>query len=194
MGKQVNILIVGVGGQGTLLASKIISGVARLSGYDVKQSEVHGMAQRGGSVVTYVRFADKVFSPLIEKGQADMILAFEKLEALRWSVYLKPEGTMIVNTQEIAPMPVILGAAAYPENIVETLSQRYKTIPVQAREMAGELGEPRTVNTILLGVAARILEFEQNLCLQAVEQAVPEKALAINRQAFLAGWDMHLSV
>lgn len=152
------------------------------------------MAQRGGSVVTYVRFADKVFSPLIEKGQADMILAFEKLEALRWSVYLKPEGTMIVNTQEIAPMPVILGAAAYPENIVETLSQRYKTIPVQAREMAGELGEPRAVNTILLGVAARILEFEQNLCLQAVEQAVPEKALAINRQAFLAGWDMHLSL
>ncbi|VBB07911.1 pyruvate ferredoxin/flavodoxin oxidoreductase [Lucifera butyrica] len=186
-----NVLIVGVGGQGTLLASKILGLAAQLSGLDVKQSEVHGMAQRGGSVVTYVRFAAKVYSPLVEKGQADMILAFEKLEALRWANYLKIGGTLIVNEQEILPMPVITGEAKYPGQIFEKLArQDIRVIPVQAVRLAGEIGELRATNVILLGVAARLLGFKQEVWQQAIEEAVPAKALPVNLGAFTRGWNL----
>lgn len=191
MSEVVNILIVGVGGQGTLLASKILGGAAMLSGLDVKQSEVHGMAQRGGSVVTYVRFADKVCSPLVEKGQADIIIAFEKLEAVRWASYLKPNGKLIVNDQEIPPMPVILGVATYPDNIYAQLSQAsINMLRVNALKLAQELGEVRTVNVILLGVAAKLLHFDRSVWDKALEESVPAKALGINQQAFAIGWDM----
>lgn len=189
MSKAANILIVGVGGQGTVLASKIISQAAQLSGCDVKQSEVHGMAQRGGSVVSYVRFADKVFSPMVEKGQADMIIAFEKLEALRWAGYLKPGGVMIVNEQEIQPMPGLAGTTPYPEGILETLSSYCKTIFVNAIDMAVKLGEPRTVNSILLGVALKALDFERSIGEEAIIESVPPKAVEINLRAFSLGWD-----
>lgn len=185
-----NILIVGVGGQGTLLASKIIGQAGLLSGLDVKQSEVHGMAQRGGSVITFVRFGEKVYSPLIEKGQADIILAFEKLEGLRWADYLKPEGTLIVNDQEISPMPVIIGSAKYPGNIFDRLdSAKIKTIKIDALSLAKNLGETRTVNVILLGVAARLMAFEQKLWEEAIAGTVPAKALDINAKAFSLGWN-----
>ncbi len=191
MHKVTNILIVGVGGQGTLLASKVIGGAAQLSGFDVKQSEVHGMAQRGGSVVTYVRFANKVFSPLVEKGQADIILAFEKLEAWRWADYLKPEGTIIVNDQEIPPMPVIIGAAAYPEGIYERISAAgIKLIQVDALSLAKKIGEARAVNIILLGVAAKMLGFDRQVWEQAIAESIPAKALKVNLQAFATGWNI----
>lgn len=191
MSKAANILIVGVGGQGTLLASKVIGGAAQLSGFDVKQSEVHGMAQRGGSVVTYVRFAEQVFSPLVEKGQADIILAFEKLEALRWADYLKPDGILIINDQEIPPMPVIIGAAVYPEGIYERLTNAgIKIIKVNALSLAQEIGEARAVNIILLGVAAKMLGFDRKVWEQAITEAVPAKALGVNLQAFDTGWNI----
>ena len=136
-----NILIVGVGGQGTLLTSRIIGDVAVKKGYDVKMSEVHGMAQRGGSVVTHVRYGDKVYSPLVEEGTCDILLAFEKLEALRWIHYLKEDGIAIVNNQEINPMPVITGAAQYPEDIIERIKVTCKkTYIVDALNIAKELG------------------------------------------------------
>ncbi|MDR1702603.1 MAG: indolepyruvate oxidoreductase subunit beta [Sporomusaceae bacterium] len=186
-----NILIVGVGGQGTLLASKIMGQVGVLANLDVKQSEVHGMAQRGGSVVTYVRIGEKVYSPLIEKGDADLILAFEKLEGLRWAEYLKPGGTLIVNDQEISPMPVILGAAQYPDKIYEKLNQaNIQTLKIDALKLAESLGETRAVNVILLGVAAKLLGFPQKVWEEALQDTVPAKSLAINKKAFALGWEM----
>lgn len=189
-----NILIVGVGGQGTLLASKVLGRVAQLAGQDVKQSEVHGMAQRGGSVVTYVRFGDKVFSPLIEKGQADMILAFETLESLRWADYLKPDGTLIINDQKISPMPVIIGAAVYPDNVYDKLADAgISSVIVNAMELAKQIGEVRAVNIILLGVAARFMSFSREIWEQAIRESVPAKVLSINCQAFDIGWNFHIS-
>ncbi|WP_425060996.1 hypothetical protein SCACP_17620 [Sporomusa carbonis] len=189
-GQTVNILIVGVGGQGTLLASKILGQVVLLSGLDVKQSEVHGMAQRGGSVVTYVRFADKVYSPLVEKGQADIVIAFEKLEALRWADYLKPGGTVIVNDQEIPPTPVIIGAAEYPQDIYERLAAtKTKVIRLNGLALAKELGQVKALNVVLLGVAAKLLNFDRKLWEQAITDTVPAKVLDVNLKAFAAGWD-----
>jgi indolepyruvate ferredoxin oxidoreductase, beta subunit len=191
MANVTNVLIVGVGGQGTLLASKIIGQAAMIAGLAVKQSEVHGMAQRGGSVVTHVKFGQKVNSPLVEKGQADIILAFEKLEALRWADYLKPGGTLIINDQEIPPMPVILGVATYPPQIFEQLTEAgIKVIRVKATDLARAAGELRTVNVILLAVAAKLLEFGKAIWEEAVSEAVPSKALAVNLQAFASGWDL----
>lgn len=186
-----NVLIVGVGGQGTLLASKILGAAAMLAGLDVKQSEVHGMAQRGGSVVTYVRFGDQVHSPLIDKGDADVIIAFEALEALRWAPYLKPGGTLIVNEQEIPPMPVILGMTAYPDDIAAQLSKMpIKTIIFNALTIARAIGEARSVNVILLAVAAQLLPFSYELWQQAITAAVPAKTLQVNQIAFDAGWKL----
>lgn len=185
-----NILVVGVGGQGTILASKIISQAALYMGYDVKQSEVHGMAQRGGSVVTYVRYGVKVYSPLIEAGETDLIVAFEKLEALRWLPYLRRKGKMIINTREIPPLPVILGTVPYPEDILERLAQSgvdFFTIP--ADTYAGRLGEPHCANVVMVGAAMRQLGFERDLCLDVVAQLVPAKAKQINMQAFSLGYD-----
>lgn len=180
-----NILVVGVGGQGTLLTSRILGNLALNSGYDVKLSEVHGMAQRGGSVVTHIRYGEKVYSPLVEVGKADIIVSFEKMEALRWAHYLKEDGVIIVNTQEIDPMPVIVGAANYPHNIEEELLERTKqVIVVEALNIARELNNIRVVNTILLGELSKYLEFTKEQWLEAIKKTVPSKMVDVNVKAF----------
>jgi indolepyruvate ferredoxin oxidoreductase beta subunit len=149
------VMIVGVGGQGTLLASRILGNTVINEGFDVKVSEVHGMSQRGGSVVTYVKYGDKVFSPIIGKGEADIILAFEMLEAYRALPYLKKGGKIIVNTQKIDPMPVITGAMEYPENIENTLSEKADVTFIDALELAQKAGNFKAVNVVLIGVMAK---------------------------------------
>ena len=179
------IMIVGVGGQGTLLASRIIGAVLLEGGYDVKVSEVHGMSQRGGSVVTYVKYGDKVYSPVIEKGEADLILSFEELEAARWLPYLKQGGRLVLNTQRINPMPVITGAAEYPENITEKLKKTGADITaVDALKIAEEAGSAKAVNVALLGVLSGSTEFGEDVWMKAIEKCGPEKALDINKKAF----------
>jgi indolepyruvate ferredoxin oxidoreductase beta subunit len=187
-----NIMIVGVGGQGTLLASRVIGNAALASGLDIKVSEVHGMSQRGGSVVTYVRFGKKVFSPLIEKGAADIIICFEQLEALRWAEHLKPHGTIIVNEQIINPMPVILGAEKYPQDIIKTLKValgEHNVIALDARKIAAECGDLRAVNIVLLGVmaGAGITQIATDFWRQSIIEVVPQKVLEINLKAFNFG-------
>ena len=188
--KNTRILITGVGGQGTLLTSRILGRVAQMRGMDVKLSEVHGMSQRGGSVVTYVTLGEKVYSPLIEPGQADFMLTFEQLEALRYAYMVAPGGHIIVNTQRISPMPVVTGAAAYPEGILETLAAKPVHIhPVDALAMAMEAGNPKTVNTAMIGALARWMQSDKELFLEAVRTCVPEKTRAVNEKAFLIGWE-----
>lgn len=182
-----NIMIVGVGGQGTLLASKILGAAALASGFDVKVSEVHGMSQRGGSVVTYVRYSSEgeVAAPVICHGEADVILSFEELEAARWLPYLKLDGTIICSTQQINPMPVITGALRYPENIIEDI--RGLGINVIARDalaIAREAGSERASNVALIGLAAGVLGLDKGVLRAAVEKCVPAKALDINLRAF----------
>lgn len=187
----VSILIVGVGGQGTLLASRILARAMLFAGADVKVSEVHGMSQRGGSVVTQVRYGPQVNSPLVAVGQANHILAFEKLEALRWLPYLKKGGRLIVNDQSIDPLPVMTGALKYPENILEKIKAEVEnTIILNATQLATEIGNARTANVILLGVLASSLNLEMKVWDQALEDSVPEKFLEINRQAFKIGFEM----
>lgn len=179
------IMIVGVGGQGTLLASRIIGAVLLEGGYDVKVSEVHGMSQRGGSVVTYVKYGDKVYSPIIEKGEADLILSFEELEAARWLPNLKKGGRLVLNTQRINPMPVITGAAEYPEDITEKLKKTGADITaVDALKIAEEAGSAKAVNVALLGVLSESTDFGEDVWMKAIEKCVPEKALDINKKAF----------
>lgn len=184
-----NIMIVGVGGQGTLLASKLLGRVLLEQGYDVKVSEVHGMSQRGGSVVTYVRYGEKVFSPVIDKGEADVIMAFELLEAARWVEYLKKDGLIVTNLQQINPMPVITGAAVYPENLVEKL--RAAGVKVDADDflsIAEEAGSARAVNIALLGrISLSFTDISKETWLTAIEKTIPAKFLEMNRKAFLAG-------
>lgn len=183
-----NIMIVGVGGQGTLLASKLLGRLLLGRGYDVKVSEVHGMSQRGGSVVTYVRWGDKVFSPIIDKGQADCILSFELLEAARYTEYLKPDGRVIVNSQQINPMPVIAGTAAYPENLVQKIEE--KGIHVDALDaltLAEEAGSSKAVNLVLMGRLSRHFDFTEAEWMEAIERSVPPKFLEMNKKAFAAG-------
>ena len=159
-------------------------------GYDVKVSEVHGMSQRGGSVVTYVRYGDKVHSSLIEKGEADLLLAFEQLEAARWLPYLKPGGVLIANTQRIDPMPVIMGKAAYPEDILPRIREKgVKVAGVDALSLALEAGSVKSVNVVLLGVAARYLGFEPEVWLEVLRTTVPPRTVAVNEQAFRLGYD-----
>ena len=190
MAQVKNILIVGVGGQGTLLASKLMGKCFVDKGYDVKVSEVHGMSQRGGSVVTYVRYGEKVYSPVIEKGEADIIIAFEQLEAARWLEYLKPDGILIANTQRIDPMPVIMGAAKYPENILEKLQAKdIKVISVDALDLAVKAGNPKSTNVVLLGVTAKFLGFERDMWIDIIRSTVPEKMLDINVKAFDLGYN-----
>ncbi len=190
MAQVKNILIVGVGGQGTLLASKLMGKCFVDKGYDVKVSEVHGMSQRGGSVVTYVRYGEKVYSPVIEKGEADIIIAFEQLEAARWLEYLKPDGILIANTQRIDPMPVIMGAAKYPENILDKLQAKgVKVISVDALDLAVKAGNPKSTNVVLLGVTARFLGFERDMWIDIIRSTVPEKMLDINVKAFDLGYN-----
>ncbi len=184
-----NILIAGVGGQGTLLASKLLGKCFLEKGYDVKVSEVHGMSQRGGSVVTYVRYGSEVFSPIIDKGGADMIIAFEQLEAARWLPYLKKDGVIIINTQRINPMPVIMGAAEYPEGIIEKIKATgVKTITVDALELAEKCGNVKATNVVLLGVAARELGFGTEEWLDIISSTVPPKTVKVNQEAFLSGY------
>ena len=184
-----NIMIVGVGGQGTLLTSRILGGIIRKAGYDVKLSEVHGMAQRGGSVVTYVRYGEKVFEPIVEEGQADVLIAFERLEAMRYAHFLKPDGVMIVNDQRMDPMPVVTGAMEYPENIIEDLEKKYKVISIDAMDEAKKLGNPRVFNTIIIGLAAKNMDFEKQDWLDVISETVPQKTVDINQKAFLQGYE-----
>lgn len=185
--KTKNIMIVGVGGQGTLLTSRILGGITVDAGYDVKLSEVHGMAQRGGSVVTFVRYGEKVAEPIVEEGQADVLIAFEMLEALRYAHFLKKDGAIVVNTHRIDPITVVTGMAEYPDNIIEDLEKEYKVFKVDAMEEALKLGNPRVFNIIVLGVAARHMDFSKEAWLKVIEKTVPPKTVEINKRAFLLG-------
>ena len=185
-----DILIVGVGGQGTLLASRVLGSLALSLGYDVKLSEVHGMAQRGGSVVTHVRFDEKVYAPVIDEGSADIILAFEKLEGLRWSGRLKNNGRMFINTQEILPMPVITGAEEYPGDIEEKIKAAVPdAIFVDALTLAKEAGNVKTLNTVLIGVLAKHMDIDKQAFIKAIENTVPQKLLEVNLRAFEKGYN-----
>ena len=184
-----NIMIVGVGGQVTLLASKMLGFVLLQQGYDVKVSEVHGMSQRGGSVVTYVRYGKKVYSPVIDKGEADVIISFEKLEAARWLEFLKKDGTIITNTQEVEPMPVITGAAAYPENLIEKMQAAGAKVDAKDfLSIAQEAGSAKAVNIALMGrLSTYFPEISDEQWQDAIEKIVPPKFLDLNRKAFEAG-------
>ena len=183
-----SILIVGVGGQGTLLSSRILGRAAIRAGHDVKVSEVHGMSQRGGSVVTYVKYGDQIASPIIGLGEADVILAFELLEAYRALPYLKKGGKIIVNIQRLKPMPVITGAAEYPGDILEKLRQAADVSALDALALAREAGSPKAANVALIGVMARETALEKQLWLDTIRETVPEKFLEINLRAFELGY------
>ncbi len=183
-----NIMIVGVGGQGTLLASKLLGRLLLSRGYDVKVSEVHGMSQRGGSVVTYVRWGERVYSPIIDKGQADCILSFELLEAARYTEYLKPGGRIIVNSQQINPMPVIAGTAVYPEKLEEKLGRLGINVDVlDALALAEKAGSSKAVNLVLMGRLAKHFDFTQEEWMDAIGHSVPPKFLEMNKKAFELG-------
>lgn len=184
-----NIMIVGVGGQGTLLTSRIIGKVALESGYDVKISEVHGMAQRGGSVVTFVRYGDKVCEPVVEEGQADVVIAFERLEAQRYAHFLKKDGALIINDCRIDPMTVVIGAKEYPENIIENLSKDHKVYTIDGQKIALELGNSKVLNSVVLGFAASEIGFSKEEWLKVVENTVPPKTIEINKKAFACGFE-----
>ena len=185
--KTTSIMIVGVGGQGTLLASKLLGNVLIGAGYDVKLSEVHGMSQRGGSVVTYVRYGEKVYSPIVDQGEADYILSFEILESARWISYLKKGGKLITNTQKTWPMPVITGAMAYPENIVEKLSAMADVQAVDALALATQAGSPKAVNVVLIGVLSKLMDIPEEAWLAAIDAVVPERFREMNKKAFALG-------
>lgn len=185
-----NIMIVGVGGQGTLLTSRILGGITVAAGYDVKLSEVHGMAQRGGSVVTYVRYGENVAEPIVEEGQADVLIAFERLEALRYAHYLKKDGVIIVNDQRIDPMPVVTGVAEYPEGIIEELSDKYRVVSVDAMEEAVKMGNSRVFNVIILGIAAKNMDFPKEQWIEVIKNTVPPKTVDINVAAFEKGYSL----
>lgn len=188
MKKSYYVMIVGVGGQGSLLASRLLGNVFMQLGYDVKVSEVHGMSQRGGSVVTYVKAGEEVYSPTVEPGEADLILSFEQLEGARWISYLKKDGVMIVNTQKIDPMPVITGAAAYPENLIEKCKALgAKIIDVDALSLAEEAGSAKATNVVLMGVLASHMDVSDEIWQKALEECVPPKFLDMNRKAFALG-------
>ena len=183
-----SIMIVGVGGQGSLLASRLLGNVLLAQGFDVKVSEVHGMSQRGGSVVTYVKYGDKVYSPVIEQGEADAVISFEQLEAARWLPYLKKGGHLITSTQKIDPMPVITGAMEYPEDIIKKISYLGVDITaVDALKLAEEAGNSKASNVVLMGVVSTKMDFDDKLWQDAIEQCVPEKFLELNKKAFELG-------
>ena len=184
-----NIMIVGVGGQGTLLTSRILGGITVAAGYDVKLSEVHGMAQRGGSVVTFVRYGESVAEPIVEEGCADVLIAFEKLEALRYAHFLKKDGAIVVNDHRIDPITVVTGAAQYPENIIENLEKEHNVYKVNAMEESLKLGNSRVFNIIVLAVAAKHMDFSKEDWLNVIEKTVPAKTVEINKKAFLLGYE-----
>ncbi|MGI6123204.1 MAG: indolepyruvate oxidoreductase subunit beta [Acetivibrionales bacterium] len=187
---NLNIMIVGVGGQGTLLASRILGDVALSSGLDVKVSEVHGMAQRGGSVVTYVKMGEKVYSPVIEKNEADIILCFEKLEALRWIDHAKKDATIVINNQRIDPMPVIIGKAKYPEDIINKIKADYNNVvDVPALDLAKKCGNTKSVNVVMIGVMAQHSQIKKDVWVKAIEKTVKPQFLEVNLKAFEAGFN-----
>ena len=183
-----NIVIVGVGGQGSLLASKLLGRLLMEQGYDVKVSEVHGMSQRGGSVVTYVRYGDRVASPVIDKGEADFIVSFELLEAARWISFLKPGGQIVTSTQQIDPMPVITGAMTYPENLVEKMrAAGVKVDALDCLALAKQAGSSKAVNIVLMGRLSHYFDLPEDAWMQAMEAIVPAKFLELNKKAFELG-------
>ncbi len=186
-----NIMIVGVGGQGSLLASKLLGQLFLQEGFDVKVSEVHGMSQRGGSVVTYVRYGSKVFSPVIDKGEADMIISFELLEAARWLPFLRSGGKIITNIQQIDPMPVVTGAMRYPEDLLEKMRDLGADVDaVDGLKIAREAGSPKAVNVVLLGRLSRYFDFDEEVWMKSLKAVVPEKFLDMNIKAFRLGRNM----
>ncbi len=181
-------MIVGVGGQGSLLASKLLGHLLLSEGYDVKVSEVHGMSQRGGSVVTYVRFGEKVYSPVIDMGEADFIVSFEKLEAARYVPYLREGGRIVTNTQEMDPMPVITGAMEYPKDLIEKMEEL--GIAVDAMDclsLAEEAGSSKAVNIVLMGRLSKYFDIPGEKWEQAIRECVPEKSAELNLKAFALG-------
>ena len=187
-GATKNILLVGVGGQGTILASKILSEGLTLAGYDVKMSEIHGMSQRGGSVSTHVRFGKKVYSPVIDEGEADILVSFEKVEAVRWLAYLKPGGMLVVNDYEIHPLSVLTGAAKYPDGIVEKLRKEVPNVLIfNAGKIAQELGNVRAQNIVLLGALIKGMKLDETDWKQVIKNLVPERLYELNAKAFDAG-------
>lgn len=183
-----NVMIVGVGGQGSLLASKLLGALLLEQGYDVKVSEVHGMSQRGGSVVTYVRFGDKVYSPVIDRGEADYLVSFEILETARWLPYLRSDGQIVTNTQTIDPMPVITGAAEYPEDLVNKIKdQGVKIDAMDCLELARQAGSEKAVNIVLLGRLSHYFDISEDAWMQALADNVPAKFLDVNKKAFALG-------
>lgn len=185
--KNVNIMVVGVGGQGTLLTSRIIGKTALNNGYDVKLSEVHGMAQRGGSVVTFVRIGDKIAEPVVEAGDADILVSFETLEALRYAHFLKKDGILVVNDCKIAPMTVVTGAEKYPENILNSLKKQHKVYSIDGGAIAEKLGNGKVLNSVVLGFAANFFDFPENAWLDTLKNTVPPKTVDINVKAFTEG-------
>ena len=190
MSKTTSVMIVGVGGQGSLLASKLLGRLLMDEGYDVKVSEVHGMSQRGGSVVTYVRFGEKVYSPIVTEGEADVIIAFEKLEAARYAKYLKKDGRLVVNTQQIDPMPVIIGAAEYPAGVLDELSAKGLSVDaLDALTLAREAGSAKAVNIVLMGRAAKYFDIPYERWIAAIENTVALKFVEMNKKAFDLGFN-----
>ena len=184
-----SIMIVGVGGQGTLLASRILGSALLSKGYDVKVSEVHGMSQRGGSVVTYVKYGEKVYSPVIGEGEADLILAFEQLEAARWLSCLKKDGKVVVNTQKIDPMSVVIGDSVYPDGVIDAVKNAGATVvELDALPLAVEAGSPKAVNVVLIGAMAKNTDIDKEIWLDAVKACVPENFLELNLKAFELGY------
>ena len=190
MSEVKNILLVGVGGQGTILASKILTSGLMEAGYDVKMSEIHGMSQRGGSVSTQVRYGDKVLSPIVGMGSADVIVAFETMEALRWLPYLKKGGSIVVNDFVINPAPVNQGQAEYPEGIIEDLAAKVKVVSLKAGDMAAELGNPKAMNVVLLGALVKAIGTLDDVdWMKHIEKNVKPKFVELNKKAFPAGYD-----
>ena len=186
---KLNVMVVGVGGQGTLLTSRIIGKTALNAGFDVKLSEVHGMAQRGGSVVTFVRFGKEVKEPVVEEGQADIIIAFERLEALRYAHYLKKDGVLIVNNHRIDPMTVVIGASTYPENILDELKAKHKVFTIDGINIAKELGNSKVLNSVVLGLSAKYIGFTKEEWVETISKTVPQKTIDINFKAFMTGYN-----
>ncbi len=187
--KTVNILICGVGGQGVLLAGDIIAETAMACGHDAKKSEVHGMAQRGGSVVSHVRYGDRVHSPLIRQGEADVILSFEEMETARYLDFLKKDGTVIINRQQVMPMTVATGKAEYPVDIVDKIkTQVPKTILCEGMKLSEQAGSAKTINIVLLGALSKKLELPTDKWLEVISRRVPPKTVDMNKKAFELGY------
>lgn len=187
-----SILLVGVGGQGTILVSKILTSGLLRAGYDVKMSEIHGMAQRGGSVSTTIRYGEKVYSPVMGRGDADVLVAFEKMEAVRWAEYLKPQGIAVVNDYGIMPLPVAIGKAEYPQNTIESMKACFDTRVVNAAELAQQAGNARTMNVVLLGALIHAFGLDEVDWDSILKENIPEKMLDVNLKALHLGMAVEL--